>query len=98
VITAAGGISYVSGSGPRQQWYIESDTTSGTDISANPQIAAGATDGQELIIVGRTDAKPVLLEDGTGLVLNGSWTAYADSTLTLRWDGTNWVEITRSGI
>lgn len=98
VITAAGGISYVSGSGPRQQWYIESDTTAGTDISANPQIVAGATDGQELVIVGRTDDKPVIFEDGTGLALNGTFTAYANSTLYLRWDGSVWVEIGRNGL
>lgn len=98
VITAAGGVGYDDTLGARQQWYIESDTTSGTNISANPQIVAGATDGQELILVGRTDDKPVLFEDGNGLKLNGDWTAYADSTLYLRWDGSVWVEVTRSGL
>jgi hypothetical protein len=92
-ITAAG-ITYSTTGGSRQQWYILGDTTTGTDITANPQISAGSEDGQELILVGRDDSRTVIFEDGNGLSLKGgSWTAYANSTLYLRWDTSVWVEV-----
>lgn len=94
----ASGIVYSTTGGSRQQWYILGDTTTGTDITTNPQISAGSEDGQELIIVGRDDDRPVIFEDGTGLKLNGTWTAYADSTLHLRWDTSVWVEVGRNGL
>ena len=74
------------------------NTTVATDITANPQISPGSEDGQELMLVGRSDTYPVIFEDGTGLKLNGTWTAYADSTLHLRWDTSAWVEVTRNGL
>lgn len=37
------------------------------DMSANPQIAAGTRDGQELHLVFTSDSDTVLLEDGNGL-------------------------------
>lgn len=94
-ITVAG-IVYSTTGGARQQWYILGDTTTGTDITANPQISAGSEDGQELMLVGRDDSRPVIFEDGSGLSLNGTWTSYENSTLHLRWDTSVWVEVTRS--
>jgi hypothetical protein len=64
-------------------------------VTANPQIAAGSVVGQELIVIGRSDSNTVTFADGTGLSLNGSITMYADSVLSLIWDGTNWVETSR---
>lgn len=97
-ITAAGGIVYSTTGGSRQKWYICGDTTTGTDITANPQVSAGSEDGQELLIIGRDDSRPVTFEDGTGLKLKGPWTAYADSRLYLEWDTSAWVEVTRNDI
>jgi len=94
----ASGLVYSTTGGSRQQWYIIGDTTTGTDITANPQISAGSEDGQELMLVGRDDSRPVTFEDGTGLKLNGTWNAYADSTLHLRWDTSAWVEVGRNGL
>lgn len=93
-ITVAG-IVYSTTGGSRQMWFITGDTTTGTDITANPQISAGSEVGQELIIVGRDSAYPVIFEDGTGLSLNGTFNANADSVLALFWDTTNWVEMFR---
>jgi hypothetical protein len=66
------------------------------DVSANPQISAGTTVGQKLRLIARDDTNTVMLEDGTGLSLNGTWIGSADSVLELFWDGTNWVEIGRN--
>lgn len=94
-ITAAGGISWTTTSGDRQIWWIRGATTTGVDVSADPQITVGATIGQELIVVGMDDSRTVTLEDGDGLDLNGPFVAYDSSSLHLCWDGTNWFEIGR---
>lgn len=66
------------------------------DITAVPQIQAGTLDGQQLQLVGRDDANTVLFQDGDGLSLNGDASLGEDMTLTLSWDGTNWVEVNRN--
>lgn len=68
------------------------------DIIANPQISAGTTVGQMLILIGRSDTDTILLEDSNGLSLNGPCTLVANSMIQLVWDGTNWVEVTRNDI
>lgn len=68
------------------------------DITANPQITAGTFSGQLLVLVGRSDTNTVKLEHGTGLALNGVCFLAADSSITLFWDGTNWVEVCRNDI
>lgn len=65
------------------------------DVSGSPQIGAGTRAGQSLTLIARSDTNTVLLEDGTGLSLNGAWLGQADSALDLVWDGSNWVEIAR---
>lgn len=93
-ITAAGLTYNTAGSG-RQMHFLRGDTTSGTDITANPQISNGSTVGQELILVGTDDSRPVILDDGTGLKINGPMTLYQYSTISLVWDGTLWAEMYR---
>jgi hypothetical protein len=66
------------------------------DISVNPQISAGIYDGQELELCGCSDTNTLLLEDGTGLKLNGSCTLGLNWKISLAWDQTNWVEVSRS--
>ncbi len=93
-ITVAG-LTFVTSTGARQLWFITGDTTAGTDITTNPQITIGQDVGQELILVGRDDTRPVIFQDGNGLSLNGDFTAYANTVLGLFWDGTTWTEIFR---
>lgn len=93
-ITAGGGIGF-TGTDARQLWFIQG-SGGHVDVTANPQIAAGSTVGQELYLIGRNNDQTVKLEDGTGLSLNGEWYAEEDSSLLLLWDGTNWTELSRS--
>jgi len=78
-------------------WFIQG-SGGAVDVSANPQIAAATNPGQRLQLIGRSDTNTVLLEDGTGLELNGSWLGKASSVLDLIWDGTNWLEVGRNSI
>ncbi|MFA5183160.1 MAG: hypothetical protein WC405_17730, partial [Syntrophales bacterium] len=69
------------------------------DITANPQIAGG-TDGQIIILQGKSDTNTVKFDTGTGLALSGgnSFTMGTGDTLQLMYDsGTSlWYEISRS--
>lgn len=91
-IVAAAGISYSAATATDN--YIQGSGGAVT-VSANPQIAAGTVDGQRLVLIGRSATNTVTIADGTGLSLNGSWVGGLDSMIALRWDGTNWVEISR---
>ncbi|MFM6929055.1 MAG: hypothetical protein ACKOX6_11365, partial [Bdellovibrio sp.] len=68
------------------------------DISATPQITAGTIVGQEMNIYGTSDTAPVVLDDGTGLKLNGTCKLYAGSMICLKWDGSVWRERSRNGV
>lgn len=96
-ITAAGGISYTQSSGERQIVYLVGDTTTGTDITANPQIVAGTTTSNnlEMILVGTDDDRTVTLDDGNGLSLNGQFIIGNKSTIGLLWNGSVWSEMFR---
>jgi len=92
-ITAAGGISITGNSAITKIYVVGSGGP--VIVTANPRISAGSSDGQMLIIQGRSDTNTVRLNDGNGLVLNGPCILTADLILSLSWDGTNWVEISR---
>lgn len=77
--------------------YIEG-SGGAVDVSANPQIAAGLRNGQRMTLRGRSSTNTVLLEHGTGLVMNGSYNLGDDSSIVFRWDLTNWVEESRNGL
>ena len=66
------------------------------DVTANPQIVAGTTTGQELNLVGTSDTNTVTLEHGNGLILNGTCELDSETVLNLLWDGTAWLEMSRS--
>jgi hypothetical protein len=96
-ITAAGGI---PGSGNnRSKRYIQGNGGP-VDIIANPQVAAGLADGDELTLVGCSDTNTVLLENGTGLVLNGAYTMKDGSLIRLNWDAGQslWLEEYRNDL
>lgn len=93
-IVAGTGVAF-SGSQGRALWFIEG-SGGAVDISANPQVVAGSTVGQELRLIGRNDTNTVQFDDGNGLSLNGTCILGEDNVLDLVWDGTNWVETNRS--
>lgn len=92
-IVAGTGIAF-TGTSWFNTWYVEG-SGGAVNISANPQIAAGTNVGQELELVGRSNANTVTLEHGDGLDLNGTCVLGESSVLLLRWDGTNWYEVSR---
>lgn len=94
-ITAGGGIAF-TGTQARSLWFI-TGSGSAVQVTATPQIAAGTTVGQELLLIGTSDTNSVTLAEGTGsgLSLNGPMTLSNHSSLHLIWDGAVWAEIAR---
>ena len=94
-ITAAGGVSYTTSDGERQIKYLVGDTITGTDITANPQIAASTSTSVnlELYLYGTDNDKAITFDDGNGLSLPGSRTLYNGSVLGLLWNGSLWTEL-----
>lgn len=83
--TALMQVSFVQGSG------------GAVTITANPAIAAGTIVGQELQVIGRTNANPLTIPSQSGAVeLNGPCSLGAGDMLTLIWDGTVWAEKSRN--
>jgi hypothetical protein len=93
---SAGTAIAVSATAARQMQFIQGNGAS-VVMSANPQIGVGTDVGQELILVTRNNDQTVGLRDGTGLSLKGDWDGGVDECLALFWDGTNWVEMYRTG-
>ncbi len=94
LITAAGGLSFVSPQ-ERNQRFIAGDSGPVT-VSANPQITIGSTLCQVILLIGQDDTNTVTFVDGTGLSLNGSATLGLNKTLKLMWTGSVWLEISRN--
>ncbi len=94
-ITAAGGITNANA---RKQIQFVKGNAAPITVTANPQISAGTTLGDKLILIGRDSTNTLTLANGTGLVLNGGIVLGASSILTMIWDGTNWVEESRNDI
>lgn len=93
LITAVGGISF-SGSNYSNTNFIKGSGGAVT-VTANPQIAAGSSVGQVLVLIGEDNTNTVTLADGTGLSLNGGIVMGLQSVIELKWDGTVWVEQSR---
>ena len=66
-------------------------------MSSNPQIENGS-DGQQLILLGSSNANTITMVDGNGLRLAGNMVLALAGTLTLVYSATvgDWVEISRS--
>lgn len=97
-ITAAGGFTHTFSNGERQAIYCIGDTSTGTTISANPQISASTSTSYNLEywLIGTSDTNTITLNDGTGLKLNGSITLSNGSILKLIWNGSLWIESGRT--
>jgi hypothetical protein len=93
-VTAAAGVAF-TGNFFNNVWWVQGSGGAVT-VTANPQIAAGTSIGQELILIGRSSTNTVTFQTGTGLSLAGIITLGADDSITLLWDGTNWLELCRN--
>lgn len=92
-VTAAGGVVF-SGSAYENYYFLQGSGGAVT-ITANPQISAGSLVGQRMVLIGRSATNTITLADGNGLSLNGSIVLGLDSTITVVWDGVNWLEVNR---
>lgn len=91
-ITAGGGISPAGD--PIEMIFVEG-SGGAVNITANPQIAAGSTVGQELNLIGTSASNTVALENGDGLKLNGGIVLNNETIINLLWDGSLWIEMSR---
>lgn len=78
----------------RQSVYVKS-SGGGQTVTASPQIAAGTIVGQELFILGTSASNYPILNDGTGLSLNGQCNLNNTQCLSLEWNGSVWFEKAR---
>jgi hypothetical protein len=92
-ITAGGGIT-VTATGGDEMIFIEG-SGGAVNITANPQISAGAFVGQCIVLIGRSDTNTVTLDDGDGLDLNGTIELFLNTIIELIWSGTTWLEKSR---
>jgi len=90
LIMAAGGIPFTSSTALTKE-YIQGNGGA-VVVTANPQIAAGSFDGQELTLQSTDATDTVEIQDGNGLAMNGPWIGGLNSVITFTWDLTNWVE------
>lgn len=86
-LTVAAAIAFV---GTTARRIIKVQSTAGTgiiDMSAlTPQIQAGTVDGQELLLIGLSDADAITLKSGNGIKINGEVTLTANAALKLFWN------------
>lgn len=90
LITAVGGIGF-TGTQDFSKHYIAGNGGAVT-VTANPQIAAGVSDGQELTLESTSATNTVTLNNGTGLIMNGPWIGGLGSIITFSWNTVSWVE------
>jgi len=85
-----------SGTNARSQYLLT--PASPQDFTAlTKQIGDGTTAGQELYLIGTSDANYVVFNSsGTNMILNGDWVGGANMILSLIWDGTKWQETGRN--
>ena len=82
------GASHMSTTAARQLIFVVG-ASGGTDITANPQIEAGTTVGQEMQICGTSDDDWVQLDTDDGLAINGTAVLGKDDCITLTWLGSD---------
>lgn len=92
VITAAGGITAANVA--RQLIFVKS-SGGAVPITANPQISAGTTVGDEIVLLGTSNTDYLVIDDGNGLAANGPKQLKAGSAWYGIWDGTLWSEVPR---
>jgi hypothetical protein len=68
--------------------------TAARDLTSDPQVADGQT-GQ-LCILEATGANTITVDDGAGLNVTAQFVMGTSDTLTLIYDGTDWIEVARA--
>lgn len=99
-ISAATGINYSLSYSDKGIIYVQSNSGAVT-VVANPQIAAGQFEGQELKVIQMSATNTLKFTDGTGLALSGASDLILDQVRKMavfHWDhtGSLWVEQSRS--
>ena len=79
----------------QRQMIILRSTSGAQVVTANPQIEPGTSIGQEMILRGTSATNYIVLQDGSGLNINGNINLNANSSLYMVWDSINWCEISR---
>lgn len=98
-ITAAGGVPY-SASGNTIIFVVGSGGA--VVVTANPQVVVGTVVGQTMTIIGTSNTNTVELQTGTGLQLSGAIVlgnttgGGNNSSISLVWDGSVWLETART--
>lgn len=69
-------------------------------ITANPQIAAGTTIGQTLLLIGASDADAIVFSEGNGVFAGNAAATpiMAHWVLGLTWTGLVWANITNASV
>lgn len=67
-------------------------------LTATPNIVAGDGFGEELVLMGTSNTDTVTLNTGNGTQINGSITLRSGSIITLVWNGSTWLEVSRNGL
>lgn len=80
----------------RQMLLLKGQTAGGEQvITANPQIAAGYTIGDELLLIGQNDIDYPQVNDGNGVSANGALNLKNKFVGHFVWDGADWNETSR---
>jgi len=83
-------------SGARRELLFLHGDSAPLALGGTPRIAAGTVVGQELTLIGTDDTNWLKIPDtGAGVVLNGDCILMNNSVLSLVWDGTLWLEVSR---
>jgi hypothetical protein len=90
---------HMSNSAINQRVFIVSTTAGAvTDLDSGlaKQLDDGTVVGQQLTLIGTSDTAVLRFLNGQGLNLNGDdWVSFNKKRLTVEWDGSIWVEISR---
>lgn len=93
IITAGGGVSTTA---DQRQYQFVVSSGGAVTVTVNPQIQAGSIIGQELILEGTSDTDYPILNDGSGVALNGALQLKNEKKAYLVWNGLKWSEISRT--
>lgn len=94
-LNIAASAGYTFGGNQRELAFIQG-SGGAVSVTATNQITNGTDAGQELILMGRSDTNTVGFSNGNNLELNGDIVLGESDSLSLVWDGTNWIELSRN--
>lgn len=65
----------------------------GAAVTANPQIAGGLVNGQEMDVIGCDDTDWFSLSHGNGLIMDGTVKFVAGTVVKFKWNGADWIMV-----